>query len=87
MTNVNLQLVFSLLQLRKTEEEKNTQATLKRDNQSLAETCQELERKREKVTHDLHSKETLVSCLEGKLSHVQQQLDAESNRAVQVSML
>ena len=71
--------------MRKTEEEKNAQASLKRDNQSIAETCQELERKREKISHDLQSKETMVSCLEGKLSHTQQQLETETSRATQVS--
>lgn len=67
-------------QKRKTEEEKNQQGVLKREAQSLSETCQDLEKKRQKLAQDIQTKTNHVSCLEGQLSHAKQSLDAETNK-------
>ena len=67
-------------QKRKVEEEKSAQASLKRENQSLIESCDELERKRQKIEHDLQTKEAHISCLEGQLSSAKNSADAESNK-------
>ena len=45
---------------RKLEDEKSAQTVLKRENQGLQENCVSLDRVREKLEHDLHSKEQQV---------------------------
>ena len=67
-------------QKRKTDEEKNLQTELKRDNQSLTDACEDLERKRQKLEHDLHSKEGHVASLEGQLNTTKGKLEAEINK-------
>ncbi|XP_072019981.1 uncharacterized protein [Amphiura filiformis] len=67
-------------QIRKVEEEKSKHSTLTHENQSLSEACQKLERAREKLAHDIQSKDAHIACLEGQLSHVKQSLDAENTR-------
>lgn len=80
---VNKQIVFLKLQAlavqkRKVEEEKNNQSSLKRENQTLSESCQDIENKRQKLAQELQSKENQISCLDGKLSHTKAQLDTET---------
>ena len=67
-----------------TEEEKGNASLLKKENHSLSESIQELERNREKILHDLHAKEGQIRCLDGKLARCQQQLDSETSKGVQL---
>ncbi|XP_015755377.1 PREDICTED: tropomyosin, muscle-like [Acropora digitifera] len=67
-----------------TEEEKANAALLKKDNHSLSESIQDLERNREKILHDFHAKEGQIRCLDGKLNRTQQQLDGEVAKAAQL---
>lgn len=67
-----------------TEEEKGNASLVKKENHSLGESIQELERNREKILHDLHAKEGQIRCLDGKLARCQQQLDGETARGVQL---
>lgn len=52
-----------------------------KENQCLVDQCEELERKRQKIEHDLQTKEAHVSCLEGQLSHCKQAVEAETAKA------
>ena len=45
--------------------------------QTLSETCEDLERKRQKVATELQTKDARISCLDGQFSHTKAQLDAE----------
>ncbi|XP_019625667.1 PREDICTED: centromere protein F-like [Branchiostoma belcheri] len=65
---------------RNLEEEKNKVTIMKRENQTLVESCEDLQKKREKIQHDLQTKESLVSCMEGQLSHAKASLDTETGR-------
>ena len=67
-------------QIRKTEEEKSNHSALKHEVQSLSESCDKLNRNCEKLNHDIQSKNTHISCLEGQLSNVKQQLEAENTK-------
>ena len=67
-----------------TDEEKGNNSTLKKENHSLSESIQELERNREKILHDLHAKEGQIRCLDGKLARCQQLLDSETAKEVQL---
>ena len=61
-----------------TDDEKANSSSLKKENHSLTESIQELERNREKTLHDLNAKEAQIRCLDGKLARCQQMLDTES---------
>ena len=39
-----------------------------------------MERAREKLAHDLQSKDAHIACLEGQLSHTKQSLEAENSK-------
>ncbi|XP_070576345.1 centromere protein F-like [Ptychodera flava] len=67
-------------QLRKVEEEKSQNSILKRESQSLMDTCREIEEKKEKVMHELQTKDSLIACLEGKITHTKSQLETETTR-------
>ncbi|KAL8185395.1 UNVERIFIED_CONTAM: hypothetical protein K2H54_049109 [Gekko kuhli] len=54
-------------QKQKVESEKTEGATLKRENQSLTELCDNLEKTRQKLSHELQVKESQVSFQEGQL--------------------
>nr|XP_056709048.1 centromere protein F [Euleptes europaea] len=54
-------------QKQKVENEKTEGATLKRENQSLIELCDNLEKTRQKLSHELQVKESQVSFQEGQL--------------------
>ncbi|XP_026702196.1 centromere protein F [Athene cunicularia] len=55
-------------QKQKVENEKNEAATLKRENQSLMELCDNLEKAKQKVSHDLQVKESQVHIQSGQLN-------------------
>ncbi|EDO46232.1 predicted protein, partial [Nematostella vectensis] len=62
-------------QKRQTKEEENKYSLLKRDNQLLSESCEDLERTRQKLLHDIQSKDGKISCVEGKLNRLKQNLE------------
>ena len=64
----------------KTEEEQKNLGIMKKDNQALMISCEELEKKRQKSEHDLQTKDTRIACLEGQLAQVKKQLDMENNK-------
>ena len=54
---------------RKIEEEKAAVSELKRENQGLIESCDELARTKQKLEHELQTKQTHLGCLQGQLQH------------------
>lgn len=68
-------------QKRLTEEEKGKHSTLKREIQSLSESCDEAERNKQKLQHEIQLKDGKISCIEGQLNRVKQCLDVETNKA------
>ena len=73
-------------QKRKTEEEKSQVQCIKRENQSLIDSCDELEKKRTKLEHELHTKDTHIACLEGQVSSAKKILLTEQNRVFIISL-
>lgn len=67
-----------------TEDEKANALSFKKENHSLSESIQELERSREKNLHDLNAKEGQIRCLDGKLARSQQMLEAETASNLQL---
>ena len=67
-------------QKQKTEDEKKNQDVLKKDNQALMDSCQDLERRRQKFEHDIHTKDARISCLEGQLSQTKKSLEVQTNK-------
>ncbi|XP_041108642.1 centromere protein F [Polyodon spathula] len=55
-------------QKQKVENEKNEVTAIKRENQCLVESCNNLEKTRQKITHDLQVKEQQVNNLKGEIS-------------------
>ncbi|XP_071434685.1 centromere protein F [Pithys albifrons albifrons] len=55
-------------QKQKVESEKNESAILKRENQSLMELCDSLEKAKQKISHDLQVKESQVNIQSGQLN-------------------
>ncbi|XP_027497449.1 centromere protein F [Corapipo altera] len=55
-------------QKQKVENEKNESAILKRENQSLMELCDNLEKAKQKISHDLQVKESQVNIQSGQLN-------------------
>ncbi|KAK1170664.1 centromere protein F [Acipenser oxyrinchus oxyrinchus] len=55
-------------QKQKVENEKNEVTAIKRENQCLVESCNNLEKSRQKITHDLQVKEQQVNNLKGEIS-------------------
>ena len=53
---------------------------LKKDNQSLMDSCEDLEKKRQKLEHELQTKETRIACLDGQLAQSKKQLAVETNK-------
>ncbi|XP_050807057.1 centromere protein F-like [Gopherus flavomarginatus] len=62
-------------QKQKVENEKNDGATLKRDNQSLMELCDNLEKMKQKILHDLQVKESQVNYQAGQLTSSKKQIE------------
>lgn len=55
--------------------EKSEAASLKRENQALVESCESLDKTRQKLAHDLQVKEQQVNYLEGQLNSSKKQID------------
>uniref|UniRef100_A0A4X2KXC3 DH domain-containing protein n=1 Tax=Vombatus ursinus TaxID=29139 RepID=A0A4X2KXC3_VOMUR len=62
-------------QKQKVDDQKNEGATLKRENQSLMETCDNLEKMRQKISHELQVKESQVNFQEGQLNSSKKQIE------------
>ncbi|XP_062427803.1 centromere protein F [Rhea pennata] len=62
-------------QKQKVENEKNEGATLKRENQSLMELCDSLEKAKQKISHDLQVKESQINFQLGQLNSSKKQIE------------
>uniref|UniRef100_A0A673VBA0 Centromere protein F n=1 Tax=Suricata suricatta TaxID=37032 RepID=A0A673VBA0_SURSU len=62
-------------QKQKVEHEKTEGANLKRENQSLMEVCENLEKTRQKISHELQVKESQVNFQEGQLNSSKKQIE------------
>ncbi|NXN43229.1 CENPF protein, partial [Rhinoptilus africanus] len=62
-------------QKQKVENEKNEAATLKRENQSLMELCDSLEKAKQKISHDLQVKESQVNIQSGQLNSCKRDIE------------
>jgi centromere protein F len=67
-------------QKQKTDEEHRNNSMLKKDNQSLMDSCEDLEKRRQRFEHDIHTKDTRIACLEGQLAQAKKQLAEETNK-------
>ena len=68
---------------RRVEDEKTQTSALKREIQSLSETCEDVEQKRQKLATELHTKETLINTLNGQLAHLKKNLEQETSKVSQ----
>ncbi|NXI74638.1 CENPF protein, partial [Anseranas semipalmata] len=57
------------------ENEKNEAATLKRENQSLMELCDSLDKAKQKISHDLQVKESQVNIQSGQLNSSKKEIE------------
>ena len=71
-------------QKKKVEEERSLQLVLKKEKQSLVETCDDLEKKRQKLIHDVATKDGRIACLEGQLDSTKLALKVETNKVKSV---
>ncbi|XP_030124975.4 centromere protein F isoform X1 [Taeniopygia guttata] len=62
-------------QKQKVESEKNEYAMLKRENQSLMELCDNLEKTKQKISHDLQVKESQVNIQSGQLNSCKKDIE------------
>ncbi|XP_037261188.1 centromere protein F isoform X1 [Falco rusticolus] len=62
-------------QKQKVENEKNESATLKRENQSLMELCDNLEKAKQKISYDLQLKESQVNIQSGQLNSCKKDIE------------
>nr|XP_026646909.1 centromere protein F [Zonotrichia albicollis] len=62
-------------QKQKVESEKNESAILKRENQSLMELCDNLEKAKQKILHDLQVKESQVNIQSGQLNSCKKDIE------------
>jgi hypothetical protein len=60
--------------------EKNLGACLQREIQNLSESCEDVEKKRQKLAQELQIKDNKLSIVEGQLSHAKAQLDTETHK-------
>ena len=72
------------MQKRKGHNEKTELSDLKRENQTLSATCQDLENAKQKLSHDLLQKQSQMMSLEQKINNLER--DSES-KPVTVSYL
>ncbi|XP_026535833.1 centromere protein F [Notechis scutatus] len=63
-------------QKQKVDKEKNEGATLKRENQNLMELCDNLEKTRQKLFHELQMKESQINFQEGQLISSKKQVES-----------
>ena len=59
----------------KAENEKTEATTLKRENQSLKGVCENLEKAKQDISHDLQVKESQVNFQKGQLSSTRKQIE------------
>ena len=59
----------------KAENEKTEAANLKKENQGLVEICENLEKAKQDISHDLQVKESQVNLQEGQLSSTPKQIE------------
>ncbi|XP_035176862.1 centromere protein F isoform X2 [Oxyura jamaicensis] len=62
-------------QKQKVENEKNEAATLKRENQSLMELCDSLDKAKQKISHDLKVKESQINIQSGQLNDSKKEIE------------
>ncbi|KAM6279693.1 centromere protein F [Porphyrio hochstetteri] len=62
-------------QKQKVENEKNEAATLKRETQSLMELCDNLEKSKQKISHDLQVKESQINIQSGQLNSSKKEIE------------
>ncbi|KAM5293743.1 centromere protein F [Glossophaga mutica] len=62
-------------QKQKVENEKTEAANLKKENQGLIEICENLEKAKQKISHELQVKEAQVNLQEGQLSSTRKQIE------------
>ncbi|CAN8203279.1 unnamed protein product [Coccothraustes coccothraustes] len=62
-------------QKQKVESEKNESTILKRENQSLMELCDNLEKEKQKISHDLQVKESQVNIQSGQLNSCKKDIE------------
>lgn len=55
--------------------EKNEVSVLKRENQSLVESCESLEKTRQRITHEMQVKDQQVNYLEGQMNSSRKQIE------------
>lgn len=65
---------------RKGEDERSQLASLKREMQSMSNSCEEIEQKRQKLATDLHTKDSHVNALNGQIAHLKKMLETENNK-------
>ncbi|XP_065656340.1 centromere protein F isoform X2 [Hydra vulgaris] len=65
-------------QKNKTAQEKSQNTVLRKDLQALEERCRESEITKEKVLHDMQTKDTRINCLDGQLVKFKAALEEES---------
>ncbi|XP_013908362.1 PREDICTED: centromere protein F [Thamnophis sirtalis] len=63
-------------QKQKVDKEKNEGATLKRENQNLMELCDNLEKNKQKLFHELQTKESQINFQEGQLISSKKQVES-----------
>lgn len=68
------------------EEEKATNLDLKRENQNLMDSCDQLVRTRQKLDHDIQTKDQRISCLESQLAQTKKSLEMETNKITQMKI-
>ena len=65
---------------RRADDEKSQVAALKREIQSLSESCDDVEQKRQKLATEVHTKETHINAISGQLAHLKKSLDQETSK-------
>lgn len=66
----------------KTENERSQLVALKRESQSLSVSCEDVEQKRQKLSADLHTKESHIGTLNGQIAHLKKLHEQENTKVV-----
>ena len=69
-------------QKRKVDDERSALTSLNKELQTAIESCEELERKRQKCEHELHTRDNHIICLEGQLTRNKSVHEAELNKVI-----
>ena len=72
---------------RKFDEEKTATSELKRENQCLVDSCDSLAKAKEKLEHDLHTRQQRLNCLDGELQAAKKVNDKKLSRRVEVQKI